>query len=73
MAEAGLAPVQILRSATGVAAAVPRQGRHRRRWSRAAGRISWSLRADPLEDVRNLREIVGVWVGGVEVGRGDSL
>ena len=68
MAEAGLTPQQILRSATGVAAEC--LGRD------DIGTIEPGRRADfvivrdnPLEDLRNLREIVGVWVGGVEVSR----
>ena len=68
MAEAGLTPEQILRSATGVAAEC--LGRD------DIGTIEPGRRADfvivrdnPLEDLRNLREIVGVWVGGVEVSR----
>ncbi|MDE2874690.1 MAG: amidohydrolase family protein [Gemmatimonadota bacterium] len=68
MAEGGLTPEQILRSATGVAAEC--LGRD------DIGTIEPGRRADfvivwdnPLEDVRNLREIVGVWVGGVEVER----
>lgn len=68
MAEAGLTPEQILRSATGVAAEC--LGRD------DIGTIEPGRRADfvivrdnPLEDVRNLREILGVWVGGVEVSR----
>ncbi len=69
MAEAGLTPEQILRSATGVAAEC--LGRD------DIGTLEPGRRADfvllggnPLEDVANLREISGVWVGGVRVERG---
>ena len=66
MAEAGLTPEQILRSATGVAAdCLGRDDIGTLEPGRRADFVI--LRADPLEDVANLREIVGVWVGGVEV------
>ena len=66
MAEAGLSAEQILRSATAVAAdclgrddiGTLEEGRH-------ADLVL--LRANPLDDVRNLREIEGVWVGGERV------
>ena len=63
MAEAGLTPEQILRSATGVAAEC--LGRDDIGTIEPGRRADFVvLRANPLEDVRNLREIVGVWVGG---------
>ncbi len=66
MAEAGLAPERILRSATGVAAEC--LGRDDIGTLEAGRRADFVVaRANPLEDVRNLREIVGVWVGGVRV------
>ena len=66
MAEAGLTPEQILRSATGVAAAC--LGRDDIGTIEPGRRADFViLRANPLEDVANLREISGVWVGGVEV------
>ncbi len=66
MAEAGLTPEQILRSATGVAAAC--LGRDDIGTIEPGSRADFViLRANPLEDVANLREISGVWVGGVEV------
>ena len=66
MAEAGLSAEQILRSATVVAAdclglddiGTLEEGRR-------ADLVL--LRANPLENVRNLREIDGVWVGGERV------
>lgn len=67
MAEAGLTAEQILRSATGVAAEC--LGRDDIGTLEPGRRADFVLlRADPLEDVANLREIVGVWVGGVQVG-----
>ena len=66
MAEAGLTAEQILRSATGVAAdCLGRDDIGTLEPGRRADFIT--LSANPLEDVANLREIVGVWVGGVEV------
>ena len=66
MAEAGLTPEQILRSATGVAAeCLGRDDIGTLEPGRRADFVI--LRANPLEDVANLREISGVWVGGVEV------
>ena len=69
MAEAGLTPEQILRSATAVAAAC--LGRD------DIGTLEPGRRADfvvvgsnPLEDIANLRDINEVWVGGVRVDRG---
>ncbi len=66
MAEAGLSAEQILRSATGVAAdclglddvGTLEEGRR-------ADLVL--LRANPLEDIANLRQIHGVWVGGERV------
>ena len=67
MARAGLTPEQILRSATGVAAeCLGRDDIGTLEPGRRADFVI--LRANPLEDVANLREISGVWVGGVEVG-----
>ena len=66
MAEAGLTPEQILRSATGVAAdCLGRDDIGTLEPGRRADFIM--LSANPLEDVANLREISGVWVGGVKV------
>ncbi len=66
MAEAGLTPEQILRSATGVAAeCLGRDDIGTLEPGRRADFVI--LRANPLEDVANLREISGVWVGGAEV------
>ena len=72
MAEAGLTPEQILRSATGVAAeCLGRDDIGTLVPGRRADFVM--LRANPFEDVANLREISGVWVGGVEVaGAGGS-
>ena len=65
MAEAGLTAEQILRSATGVAAEC--LGRDDIGTIEPGRRADFViLRANPLEDVANLREISGVWVGGVE-------
>ena len=67
MAEAGLTAEQILRSATGVAAEC--LGRDDIGTLEPGRRADFVLLgANPLEDVDNLREIVGVWVGGVRVG-----
>ena len=67
MAEAGLTAEQILRSATGVAAGcIGRDDIGTLEPGRRADFVV--LRANPFEDVANLREIVDVWVGGVEVG-----
>ena len=66
MAEAGLTAEQILRSATGVAAdCLGRDDIGTLEPGRRADFVI--LRANPLEDVANLREISGVWVGGLEV------
>ena len=66
MAEAGLSAEQILRSATGVAAEC--LGRDDIGTLEPGRRADFVLlEANPLEDVANLREIVGVWVGGVRV------
>ena len=66
MAEAGLTAEQILRSATGVAAeCLGRDDIGTLEPGRRADFVG--LRANPLEDVANLREIEGVWVGGVRV------
>ncbi len=66
MAEAGLTPEQILRSATGVAADCLGLG--------DVGKLEPGnradfivLRADPLADVANMRAIEGVWIGGERV------
>ena len=68
MAEAGLTAEQILRSATGVAAeCLGRDDIGTLEPGRRADFVV--LRANPLEDMANLREIADVWVGGVEVGR----
>ncbi len=69
MAEAGLTAEQILRSATGVAAeCLGRDDIGTLEPGRRADFVM--LGANPLEDVANLREIRGVWVGGVRVERG---
>ena len=66
MAEAGLTAEQILRSATGVAAdCLGRDDIGTLEPGRRADFIM--LSANPLEDVANLREISGVWIGGVMV------
>ena len=66
MAEAGLAAEQILRSATGVAAEC--LGRDDIGTLEPGRRADFVIvRANPLEDVGNLREISGVRVGGVRV------
>ena len=72
MAEAGLTAEQILRSATGVAAdCLVRDDIGTVEPGRRADFVI--VRGNPLEDVANLREIVGVWVGGVRVeGKGGS-
>ena len=68
MAEAGLTPEQILRSATGVAAdCLGRDDIGTLEASRRADFIV--LGANPLEDVANMRSIEGVWVGGDRVER----
>ena len=75
MAEAGLTPKQILRSATEKAAGclgrsdigVLEPGRGQLVPGRWADFIL--LRADPLEDVRNARQIESVWVGGKRISR----
>ena len=66
MAQAGLSPEEILRSATGVAAEC--LGRDDIGTLEAGRRADFIiLGADPLEDVTNMRAIEGVWVGGVRV------
>jgi len=66
MAEAGLSAAQVLRSATGVAAdCLGRDDIGTLEKGRRADLVL--LRANPLEDVRNLRAIEGVWVGGERV------
>lgn len=66
MAEAGLLPEQILSSATGVAAdCLGRDDIGTIEPGRRADFVV--LRADPLDDVANLREIEGVWISGVRV------
>ena len=72
MSEAGLTAEQILRSATGVAAeCLGRDDIGTLEPGRRADFVV--LRANPLEDVGNLREIDRVWIGGVEVeGAGGS-
>lgn len=67
MAKAGLSPEAILRSATGAAAAcLDREDVGTLEPGRRADFVV--LRADPLADVRNAREIESVWVGGAPVG-----
>ena len=66
MAEAGLSPEEILRSATGVAAdCLGRDDIGTLEPGRRADFIV--LRADPLRDVSNMRAIEGVWVGGERI------
>ncbi len=66
MAEAGLSAEQILRSATAVAAdCLGRDDIGTLEEGRRADLVL--LRANPLDDVRNLREIEGVWIGGERV------
>ena len=75
MAEAGLTPKQILRSATEKAAqcmglggvGTLELGRGRLVLGNRADLIL--LRANPMDDVRNLREIESVWVGGKPISR----
>ena len=63
MAEAGLSPAQILRSATGVAAdCLDRDDIGTLEPGRRADFVL--LRSNPMEDVANVRSIEGVWVGG---------
>jgi len=63
MAEAGLSPGQILRSATGVAAdCLDRDDIGTLEPGRRADFVL--LRSNPMEDVANVRSIEGVWVGG---------
>ncbi|MDE2982373.1 MAG: amidohydrolase family protein [Gemmatimonadota bacterium] len=63
MAEAGLLPEQILRSATGVAAdCLDRDDIGTLEPGRRADFVL--LRSNPMEDVANVRSIEGVWVGG---------
>jgi imidazolonepropionase-like amidohydrolase len=66
MAEAGLTPAQILRSATGDAARALRVG--------GIGLINkgdWAdfvvLERDPLKDIRNSRSVASVWIAGNQV------
>ncbi|MXV96315.1 MAG: amidohydrolase family protein [Gemmatimonadetes bacterium] len=66
MAEAGLSPAQILRSATGVAAdCLGRGDIGTLEPGRRADFIV--LRADPLRELANMRSIEGVWVGGERI------
>ena len=66
MAESGLTPEQILRSATGVAAGC--LGRDDIGILEPGRRADFViLRANPLEDIANLREIEGVWIGGERI------
>ena len=66
MAEAGLSPERILRSATGVAAdCLDRDDIGTLGAGRRADFVL--LRANPMEDAANLRSIEGVWVGGERV------
>ena len=68
MAEAGLSAEQVLRSATAVAAkCLGRDDIGTLEEGRRADFIV--LRANPLADLANLREIDGVWIGGVRVER----
>lgn len=63
MAEAGLSPEQILQSATGAAAdCLGREDIGTLEPGRRADFVL--LRANPVEDVANVRSIEGVWVGG---------
>jgi imidazolonepropionase-like amidohydrolase len=68
MADAGLSPLQILQSATSVAAAclnLPDVG------TLAAGKWADLLILDknPLDDIRNTRTISEVWIGGKQIPR----
>ena len=68
MAEAGLTPAQILRSATGDAArAMKVDG------IGAITKGAWAdfvvLERDPLKDIRNTRSIASVWIAGNQVKR----
>ncbi len=66
MAEAGLSPEQVLRSATGGAAdCLARDDIGTLEAGRRADFVL--LRANPVEDVSNVRAIEGVWVGGERV------
>ena len=68
MAEAGLSAEQVLRSATAVAAeCLGRDDIGTLEEGRRADFIV--LRANPLADLANLREIDGVWIGGARVER----
>lgn len=69
MAKAGLTPAQIIRAATSDAA----------RCMKAAGQVgaiaegAWAdlvvVGKNPLDDIRHMREIESVWVGGAQVPR----
>ncbi len=66
MAEAGMTPAQVLRSATGVAAdCLGRSDVGTLEPGRRADFVL--LRADPLRDLANLRAIEGVWVAGERI------
>ncbi|HKQ76869.1 MAG TPA: amidohydrolase family protein [Blastocatellia bacterium] len=72
MAEAGLTPAQILRSATGDAArAMKVDG------IGAIAKGAWAdfivLERDPLKDIRNTRSIASVWIAGNQVKGIESL
>lgn len=70
MAEAGLTPAQILRSATGDAARAMRvEG------IGAITKGAWAdfvvLERDPMKDIRNTRSVASVWIAGNQVKRSE--
>jgi imidazolonepropionase-like amidohydrolase len=71
MAEAGLTPAQILRSATGDAARAMRVD-----GIGAITKGAWAdfivLERDPLKDIRNTRSIASVWIAGNQVKRSET-
>ena len=66
MVEAGMTPMQVLVSATGDAA---RCHRNNDLGVLAAGRVAdlLVLGANPIENIRNLRSIEQVWIGGAKI------
>ena len=70
MAEAGLTPMEIIKSATGDAAACLGLGDvgtlEARKWADFV-----VLRENPLENIENTRSIESVWIAGNEVPKQD--
>lgn len=67
MVDAGLTPLQALRSATGDAARCHRREAELGVLAPGARADLLVLRANPLENIRNLREIDSVWIGGAKL------